>query len=255
MENIEVSLQGLTRSFGENKVLDKINLTLAGGVCYGLLGNNGAGKSTLINLMADLLKPDSGTIRIAGMTYADDALAIKQVMGILPQKNTLSDELSAYNHLWFVGLLYGIPVDELENRIDSLTSFLFTSKEDLHRRCGTLSFGMKKRIGLIAALLNKPAVLLLDEPFAGLDPFISHRVVSLLKSYRRQDRIMFISSHNLHFMEQIASRIGVLHLNELVFEGSMDELKAKGEDFLQRTLFELLQEDEKDQEHLKWLTD
>lgn len=255
MGNLEISLQGLSRSFGDNKVLENIDMHLDGGVCYALLGNNGAGKSTLINLMADLLKPGRGIVKIAGMTYPDDAIAIKHLMGILPQKNTLNDELSAFNHLWFVGLLYGIPADELEERIGSLASYLFTNKDDIHQRCGSLSFGMKKRVGLMAALLNKPAVLLLDEPFAGLDPFISHRVVSLLNSYRRPDRIIFISSHNLHFMEQVANRIGVLHLSELVFEGSMDELKAKGEDFLQRTLFELLQEEEKNQEHLKWLTD
>lgn len=250
---MNILMEGLSKSYADKKVLENLSFELNGGTCFGLIGNNGAGKSTLINILIDVVKPDSGIVKIDGMTYDREPLAIRRRMGILPEASPINDELTGYEQLWLVGLLYGIPENELAKRIESLFSFFFDDQEDIHRRCDSYSTGMRQKLGLIAALLHKPNILILDEPFAGLDPSSSHQLLEFLNSYLRDDRIIFLSSHNLSYVEKVANRIGVLNKCHLVYDGGTEELTEKGTKLIEKSLFDLIQPARKDEGGLKWL--
>lgn len=252
---MDIQIEGLNKSYADKKVLDNISFELHGGTCFGLIGNNGAGKSTLINILIDVVQPDSGNVKIGGMSYVNDALEIRRKIGILPESNPINDELTAYEQLWLVGLLYGIPAGELSARIESLFSFFFDDMEDLYRRCDTFSTGMRQKLGIIAALMHKPEILILDEPFAGLDPSSSHQLLEFLGSYMRNDRIIFLSSHNLSYVEKVANRIGVLNKHHMVYDGDTEKLTENGTKLIEKSLFDLIQPEHKDEGGLQWLID
>lgn len=250
-----VEIKGISKSYNGVTVLDDISLTLNGGTCFGLVGNNGVGKSTLINILIDLIQPDNGNVEIGGKTYENDGIGIKQLMGILPEVSPVNNELSAYEQLWLTGLIYGIPKNELKGRIESLFSYFFDNMDDLKQLCGSYSTGMHQKLKLVAALMHKPQILILDEPFSGLDPSSSHQLIEFFNSYLRDDRLILLSSHNLSYVEKIANRVGILHEHHFVYDGSMEELTEKGTKIIENSLFELIKPQRKDEGGIQWLMD
>ncbi len=250
---MDIQIEGLHKSYADKKVLDNISFDLKGGTCFGLIGNNGAGKSTLINILIDVVQPDAGTVKISGMTYENDSLKIRRKIGILPEASPINDELTGYEQLWLVGLLYGISITDLTDRIESLFSFFFDDMEDLYRRCDSYSTGMRQKLGIIAALMHKPEMLILDEPFAGLDPSSSYQLLEFLSSYMRNDRVIFLSSHNLSYVEKVANRIGVLNKQHMVYDGDTEKLTENGTKLIEKSLFDLIQPEHKDEGGLQWL--
>jgi ABC-2 type transport system ATP-binding protein len=248
-----ITVSGLSKSYGKKTVLDDITLSIEPGMCYGLLGNNGAGKSTLINILLDLVKADAGAVSISGMTYPFDTLRIRKVMGVLPEKDTIHAELSAYEQLQMTAMLYGIPAEVREERILSLFRYFFESEDDIDKPCGSFSTGMRKKVGIIAAMLHKPDILVLDEPFSGLDPGSSVVLIDFLRTYLSGGRLALISSHNLSYVEQLATHVGVLHDRKLLFNGTKSAFLEKGSGLIDRTLFDLLNQPPKSNEHLQWL--
>lgn len=234
-------------------VLENLSLEILPGTCYGLLGNNGAGKSTLINILLDLVQKNSGEVAINGLRYPQDTIAIRSMMGVLPEKDMIHPELTAYEQLHLSAMLYGIPENEREDRIQSLFRYFFETPEDIDKPCGSFSTGMRKKVGIIAALLHKPQILILDEPFSGLDPGSSVELIDFLKSYLINGRIGLISSHNLNYVEQLATHIGVIHNRQLLFNGSKKDFMQNGSGLIDRTLFELLKQTPKSNKELGWL--
>jgi ABC-2 type transport system ATP-binding protein len=248
-----IHIAGLSKSYDTKPVLDSVDLRIEAGSCYGLLGNNGAGKSTLINILLDLVPPSRGFVEIDHLRYPADTLAIRARMGVLPEKDPIHPELTAYEQLQMSAMLYGIPVSERDSRIRSLFGYFFDSEEDLDKRCGSFSTGMRKKVGIIAALLHKPDVVILDEPFSGLDPGSAIILIDFLKNYLNARRAALISSHNLNYVEQLATHIVVLHERKILYNGSKDEFLQRGSGLIDRTLFDMLYQTPRSSEKLGWL--
>ncbi|MEX2641271.1 MAG: ABC transporter ATP-binding protein [Balneolales bacterium] len=238
-------LDSVSKRYGNNKVLEEVSLKIYPGSCYGLLGNNGAGKSTLINMIIDLTRADAGRVEIMGKNYGHSPLWIKSRIGVLPEQELLNSEFSGMEQLRFTGLLYGLNETDLILRIKTLFNFFFDDIADLDKACGTYSTGMRKKLGLIAAVLHKPDLLILDEPFAGLDPRSSQSMIRFLRTYLNEERAILLSSHNLSYVQQAATDIGVLHNRKLMYSGPINEFTGNGVNQVEKSLFDLLNADEK----------
>ena len=210
--------RGLSKRFGDTRVLHAVDLDLTGGMCLCVLGRNGAGKSTLIHLLADLIAPDAGYVHVDDMTYADQSVAIKSRLGVFPEQNPAIPELTGAEYLEFIGRLHGLPKQQQADRAQSLLQFFFEDAYPADTRIKQYSAGMRQKIGLMGAFLHKPSHLLLDEPFASLDPPSATRLVQLLNDYRSEHRTLLISSHDLAYAEQVATHVTLLedaHLSDV----------------------------------------
>jgi len=252
MPGMSIILNEVTKSFSQKNILNKISLKIDPGQCYCLLGKNGAGKSTMIHLIADLLQPDSGQLLISEMSYADNANRIKSIMGIMPENRAVIPELTGYLYLKFVALLYSLDTIEMEQRIKSLFEYFFDGDE-LTKSISTYSAGMLAKISLCSALIHNPRILILDEPFAGLDALSAKLLISFLKSFLNPEHIILISSHNLLYVEQIATHIGVLDEQRLKFSSSCGDFTENGQEILEERLLNLLQSKDKNRDDLSWI--
>lgn len=237
---MSVEISGLTKAFGRKQVLQDLHLSIEKGQCYCLLGKNGVGKSTFLNCILDLIKPDSGSVSIFGQSYAQHSLAVKQKLGALCEDNPLIEEFTGLEYLNFVAKLYKLSPAEAEERISSLTNYFFTDQESLQKNIAGYSTGMKKKVGIAAAILHKPDLLILDEPFTGLDPIAAQLLVKLIRSYSNPHRVVLISSHDLNYVEKVATHIGVLNDGRLMYNGSVQEFTMNGENLIDQALFQLL---------------
>ncbi|MFT2007976.1 ABC transporter ATP-binding protein [Pontibacter sp. 13R65] len=237
---MSIEISGLSKAFGKKQVLQALDLTIEQGQCYCLLGKNGVGKSTFLNSILDLIKPDAGHISLFGKNYAQDNLAVKQDLGALCEDNPLIEEFTGLEYLNFVAKLYKLPLEEAAHRIKSLTDYFFTETESLQKNIAGYSTGMKKKVGIVAAILHKPRVLILDEPFTGLDPIAAQLLVKLIRSYSTPNRVVLISSHDLNYVERVATHIGVLNDGQLMYNGSIQEFTMNGESLIDQALFQLL---------------
>jgi len=226
---MEVSLmiKGVSKSFGTQKVLVNIDLTCESNSVYSLLGRNGAGKSTLINLMAGLLDPDSGSITFNGLPLTDQSKVIKRNIGLVSQYEQVIGELNAADFLTWITLLYGLNAKESLEKIENLLSYFFDQGEDLNAMSKNYSSGMKKKLAFCAAVIHKPDFLFLDEPFANLDPVASNRLCDFLRNYQRENRVIFISSHDLQYIGKIATHIGIICDSKLIYNGLAADFKKE----------------------------
>ena len=249
--SIEVS--GLSKAFGKKHVIRELDLTIEKGQCYCLLGKNGVGKSTFLNCILDLMKPDAGTISLFDKNYCHHPLEVKQNLGALCEDNPLIEEFTGLEYLNFVAKLYRLSPIEAQERIASLTNYFFTDKESLHKNIAGYSTGMKKKIGIAAAILHKPQVLVLDEPFTGLDPIAAQLLVNLIRSYRNMNRVILISSHDLNYVERVATHIGVLNDGLLMYNGSVQEFTMNGANLIDQALFQLLLPHHNAETNMDWM--
>jgi len=223
---MKIQCEQLTKRFKTNTVLNEINFNMDGGQVYCLLGRNGAGKSTLINIMSDLLQPDDGQILFNGETFATNGLAIKKQIGLQSQYDQLIDEFNAVEYLQMIGFIYNMDAADLQQRINFVLAYFFDTGENVFKKIRQYSSGMKKKLTLCASLLHKPQVLILDEPFASLDPVASENLCKLINAYINKDRIIFISSHDLLYVDKVATHVGVLNNAKLAFNGTLQNFKG-----------------------------
>lgn len=250
---MSVDINGLTKAFGKKQVLQNLNLTIETGQCYCLLGKNGVGKSTFLNCILDLIKPDSGSITLFGKDYHQHAMDVKQNLGALCEDNPLIEEFTGLEYLNFVAKLYKLSAAEADERITSLTNYFFTDRESLHKNIAGYSTGMKKKVGIAAAILHKPSILILDEPFTGLDPIAAQLLVNLIRSYSNPNRVVLISSHDLNYVEKVATHIGVLNDGQLMYNGSVQEFTMNGENLIDQALFQLLLPHHNTETNMDWM--
>jgi len=161
---------------------------------------------------------DRGTIEIQGKKYNELTEADKQKLGVAMDNIALIEEISGLDYLRFVGRIYKLPKDVLEKRIQDLFHYFFENESDLDKNIGKYFTGMKKKIAFCAAVIHTLEILILDEPFSGLDPLVANQMVIFIKKYQRLDRTIFISSHDLTYVQKVATRIGVLDKTELIFD-------------------------------------
>ena len=218
-------LEGLTKVFATPAV-DHLNLTVRAGELYALLGPNGAGKTTTLRMVAGLLKPTSGSIKVFGVDALAEPAAAKQMIAWAPDEPMLYDKLTPMEYLEFVAGLWGVAPKEGRARAESLLKFLgLWDQRD--QRCEAFSRGMKQKAALAGALVHEPKMLILDEPLTGLDASAARQVKDLLQARVRQGGTVILTTHILEVAERIADRIGIIQHGKLLAEGTLAELREQ----------------------------
>ncbi|HET6372984.1 MAG TPA: ABC transporter ATP-binding protein [Candidatus Polarisedimenticolia bacterium] len=222
---LALETRGLTRRFGDLVAVDGIDLKVPSGSLYGFLGPNGAGKSTTIKCLTGLLRPTSGSIQILGMDPETDPVAVKRLVGVMPEDLALFDRLKGSETLSFVGRIHGLDAATIRARSDELLD-LMSLQEAAGALVADYSHGMRKKLSLAAALLPAPRLLFLDEPFEGVDAVASRQIKDLLHRYVAGGGTIFLTSHILEIVERLSDHLGVIHRGRLVAQGSVEELRA-----------------------------
>jgi ABC-2 type transport system ATP-binding protein len=217
--------KGLRRAFGDLMAVDGIDLTVPRGSFYGFLGPNGAGKSTTIKCLTGLLRPTGGAMRILGIDPVADPVAVKRIVGVLPEELALFERLTGAETLEFVGQVHGLDPRIRGSRAKELLGLM-----DLDSAAGSLvadySHGMRKKLALAAALLPGPKLLFLDEPFEGIDAVASRQIKELLSSFVKRGGTVFLTSHILEIVERLCDHLGVIHRGRMVAQGPLTELRS-----------------------------
>ncbi|MCA9184679.1 MAG: ABC transporter ATP-binding protein [Pirellulaceae bacterium] len=249
-----IESENLTRAFGDVRAVDDVNLRVRWGSFYGFLGPNGAGKSTTIKMLTGLLEPTSGSMRILGESVRQDQeqLAIKKRIGVVPENLGLFDNLTAREYLTFVGRMYLMPVDTIQQRSEDLLSVL--GLQDEHKKL-TLEYshGMKKKLSLAAALLPNPDLLFLDEPFEGVDAVTSRAIRDILSDFVARGSTVFLTSHVLEIVERLCTDVGIIAHGKLIEQGPLDELKQDGS--LESLFLQRVGNHEETRVEVSWLKD
>jgi ABC-2 type transport system ATP-binding protein len=224
MDSPALALTGLSKSFGRPAV-DGLNLTVDRGEFYALLGPNGAGKTTTLRMVAGLLAPDAGHIRVLGIDLAVDPEAAKRKIAYLPDDPMLYGKLKPVEYLEFVAGLWGIDGKAAEPRARQLLAWL-DLEQHAHELTEGFSRGMKQKLALAGALIHEPELLILDEPLTGLDAGAARQVKDLLLSHVAQGGTVILTTHILEVAERLAQRIGIIQHGRLIAQGTLDELRV-----------------------------
>ncbi|AAG20087.1 MULTISPECIES: ABC transporter ATP-binding protein [Halobacterium] len=234
MTDRAIEARALTKRYGDTTAIERIDLAVPSGSVYGFLGPNGAGKTTTMRMLTTLVEPTSGTATVAGVEVTDRASVVPNI-GYLPEEPPLHAELTAREQLRYIAGLRDIPDPRAEQRITDLLE-RFSLGDDADRRISTYSKGMKQKTGIIQAMLHDPDVLFLDEPTSGLDPRAARTVRDTIADLTAGDATVFLSTHILPVVDDLADTVGVLYDGSLVTEGPPDALKQRAEAGDERTL-------------------
>jgi ABC-2 type transport system ATP-binding protein len=229
-----IDTDGLTKRYDGTTAVDGLDLTVLRGSVFGFLGPNGAGKTTTIRMLVTLLRPTSGTARIAGQSIGDRR-AVTERIGYLPESPPLFEELTAREQLEYAAGLRDISDREASERIHALLD-RFDLAADADRRISAYSKGMKQKTGIIQAILHEPEVVFLDEPTSGLDPRAARTVRNTVSQLAAEDTTVFLSTHILPVVDELADTVGVLFDGDLVAQGAPADLKQRVEVGGERTL-------------------
>ncbi len=221
-----VVTRDLMQVFGQKVAVSHLNLAVRSGEFFGFLGPNGAGKSTTIKMMVGLLRPTSGTVYVGGVDVWHDSLRARSLMGVLPEYLNLYERLSGREYVTFAGHMYGVPEREVRIRTEELLN-VFGLMNDADKLVVDYSVGMRKKIALAAAIIHRPQVLFLDEPFEGVDPVSSRVVRDILRELTQHGTTIFFSSHIMEVVERLCTRVGIINQGVLVAEGSLQELRER----------------------------
>ncbi len=222
--NLIVEVRDLVKTYGGVRALDGVDLAFGPGIVYGLLGPNGAGKTTLIRVLATLLRPDRGSVRVAGVDVIADPTAARARIGLAGQFAAVDEYLTGRENVEMVGQLYGLSADEARRRADDVLERIGLS-DDAGRRVGTYSGGMRRRLDLAASLVGRPQVMFLDEPTTGIDPRNRLGLWELIEDLVRGGTTVLLTTQYLEEADRLADHIAVIHNGRIVSEGTADELK------------------------------
>lgn len=215
--------RSLTRVFGKETAVDHIDLAIGAGEFYGLLGQNGAGKTTTIKMIVGLLRPTAGTGGIGEFDTWQQPLEVKRRIGVLPEEFNLYERLTGAELLDFTAAMHGLAREEAITRRDELLALL-DLEEAGGKLVGDYSRGMRKKVALAAAIIHRPPVLFLDEPFEGVDPLSARLIQNLLRGYTAQGATIVFSSHEMYLVERLCTRIGIMQRGRMVIESTPREL-------------------------------
>ena len=225
-ETIAVATWQLTRTFGQKIAVNNVNLQVKRGEFFGFLGPNGAGKSTTIKMLTGLMRPSAGNAYVAGIDVWQDPLKVRSLMGVLPEYLNLYERLSGREYIQFSGRMYGVPDGDIKRRTEELLAILDLTN-DANKLIVDYSVGMRKKTALAAAIIHRPQVLFLDEPFEGIDPVSSRVVRNILKDLTQHGTTIFFSSHIMEVVEKMCTRVGIINQGYLVAEGTIQELRER----------------------------
>ena len=223
-----VVLESVSKSFGRIQAVRNLNLEIEGGMVYGLLGPNGSGKSTTMKMVMGLVKPDSGRICVYGIDVQRDPMKVKKILGYVPETPCLYEFLTGLEYLDFIADIYGLDAGIKKAQIEEfLEAFELEGREN--EMISGYSHGMKQKIALIAALLHKPKLLVLDEPLGGLDPKSARIVKNLIHKLADDGITTIMSTHVLEIADAVCDRIAILYQGEKLAEGTSAELREKAQ--------------------------
>ncbi|MDO4537503.1 MAG: ABC transporter ATP-binding protein [Coriobacteriales bacterium] len=231
-----LSIEHLTKTFGNHTAVDDLSLHIAPGEVYGFIGHNGAGKTTTLKCAVGIMRFDAGSIHIAGHSITTDAIACKQQLAYIPDNPDLYDYMSGIKFLNFIGDVYRIAPEERQRKIHELAS-TFELIGDLAQPIATYSHGMKQKLAIIAAWMHDPALIVMDEPFVGLDPKASHTLKQMMRAHCDAGGAIFFSTHVLEVAEKLCDKVAIIRKGQLIRSGTMDEVR--GDDSLEDAFLEL----------------
>jgi ABC-2 type transport system ATP-binding protein len=215
--------KGLTRRFGKQTAVDAIDLAIQPGEFYGLLGQNGAGKTTTIKMIVGLLRPNQGTAGIGEFETWREPLEVKKRIGVLPEEFNLYERLTGAELLDFTAAMHGLARGDASSRRDELLAIL-DLEDAAGKLVGDYSRGMRKKVALAAAIIHRPPVLFLDEPFEGVDPVSARLIQDLLRRYTSQGATIVFSSHEMYLVERLCTRLGIMQRGRMVIEATPQDL-------------------------------
>lgn len=223
MADVVLRADGLVKRFGDRAAVDHVGFTISAGETYGLLGPNGAGKTTTINMVCGLLRPDAGSVQVAGRPIRVDSAAAKGAIGFVPQEIALYPDLSGRENLRFFGRLEGLTGRALERRVDAVLDVVGLS-ERADDRVQDYSGGMQRRCNIAAGLLHQPVLLVLDEPTAGVDPQSRNQILESIEALGAEGMGVLYTTHYMEEAERLCDRIGIMDEGRLIAEGTRREL-------------------------------
>ena len=234
-------VKDVTRVFGEKRALDSVSLEVSAGCIFGFVGPNGAGKTTLIRSIVGVAKPDSGDIRIAGQSVITDALACKRLTAYVPDNPDIYEFLTGMQYLDYMADIFEVPADLRAQRIDAYAERLSIA-DDLGSLISAYSHGMRQKLVLIGAFLHEPLLLVLDEPFVGLDPEASFHMKEMLRELAARGSAIFFSSHVLEVVEKLCDEIAIIKGGRIQAAGPT--ASVVGDDSLEEVFLDMVDQDE-----------
>lgn len=229
-------IEHYTKRFGEKVAVDDLSLHIAPGEICAFIGHNGAGKTTTLKACCGILPMDEGEIFVDGKSIRKDPIGCKQVIAYVPDNPDLYAFLTGIQYLNFVSDIFGIPKAERQQAIAHYGQLLGMT-DDLTLPISDCSHGMKQKIALMAALIHKPKLILMDEPFVGLDPLASHQLKQVMQQHCQQGGAIFFSTHVLDVAEKLCDKVAIIRQGHLVTSGTMEEVR--GQDSLEQVFLEL----------------
>ena len=231
-----LNIQHLTKTYGEKKAVDDLSLHIQKGEIYGFIGHNGAGKTTTIKACCGILQFDSGEIAIDGVSVRQDPIACKQKLAYLPDNPDLYEYMSGIQFLNFVADIFRVPQADRQERIHRYAD-LFELTGDLAQPISAYSHGMKQKLAIISALIHQPKLVIMDEPFVGLDPKAAHQLKLLMREICDQGGAIFFSTHVLEVAEKLCDKVAIIKGGRLIKSGTMEEVR--GDESLESVFLEL----------------
>lgn len=226
----------LTKTFGEKKAVDDLSLEIAPGEIYGFIGHNGAGKTTTLKSVVGIQQFDAGEITIGGISLKENPLACKRQLAYIPDNPDLYDFMTGIKYLNFIADIFGVSASDRQARIQKYAD-LFELTDDLAQPIAAYSHGMKQKLAIISAWLHNPKLIIMDEPFVGLDPKASHLLKGMMREVCDAGGAIFFSTHVLEVAEKLCDKVAIIKSGKLIRSGTMEEVK--GDDSLEDVFLEL----------------
>lgn len=231
-----LEIKNLTKKYGEKIAVNNLSLTINDGEVYGFIGHNGAGKTTTLRSIIGIQEFDEGEILIDGISIKNDPIACKKITAYIPDNPDLYEFMSGIKYLNFIADVYEVNKVDREERIKKYAD-LFEITNDLAQPIASYSHGMKQKLAVISALIHKPKLILMDEPFVGLDPKASHLLKEIMREHCDNGGSIFFSTHVLEVAEKLCDKVAIIKQGNLVKNGTMEEVK--GDDSLEEVFLEL----------------
>ena len=220
-----LTIDHLTKSYGDKKAVDDLSLHIAPGEIYGFIGHNGAGKTTTLKACAGILPFDAGSITIDGHAVTKEPLACKRALAYIPDNPDLYEYLSGIQYLDFIADVFRVPADLRRERIRKYADLLGLT-DDLAQPVSAYSHGMKQKLALISGWLHEPKLILMDEPFVGLDPKASHLLKEMMHEHCERGGAIFFSTHVLEVAEKLCDKVAIIKQGKLIASGGMEDVKG-----------------------------
>ena len=235
-EKTMLKIEHLTKAYGEKKAVDDLNLHIAPGEIYGFIGHNGAGKTTTLKSVAGILQFDVGEITIGGISIKENPLECKRRFAYIPDNPDLYDYMTGIKYLNFIADIFGVGANDRQARIRKYADALELTA-DLAQPVAAYSHGMKQKLAIIAAWLHEPKLILMDEPFVGLDPKASHLLKKMMRQVCNEGGAIFFSTHVLEVAKKLCDKVAIIKNGKLIRSGTMEEVK--GDESLENVFLEL----------------